>query len=372
MARGPVILGAGVGLAAGVVVLALVAPRPAPREPATGPVLSDCGGPIRELVIQYVPRAAPIVAPVYRDFLGKLPAAVTVHVVCPDRAAWADLRRRVGPVACTLSPVCVGHAMSAWSRDRWLALSPADEGRPVTLLRPRGEAGATAWPARAGDARIAGDLAAALGHDVRARRSRLYFDGGDVVADGRRAFVTPRVALRNVQRTVASRAELLRALRDHLKRDVVLLAEAPDHHAGMFMMPVGDGTVLVGSPALAARTIEPNDLLPPCGADFTDATQRRFDAVAAQCAAAGCRVIRVPVVPGRDGRAYLTCLNAILDRRAGRRIVYMPVYRGADALNAAAAEVWQGLGYDVQPVDCTSAYAHFGSLRCLVNVLRRG
>jgi hypothetical protein len=29
------------------------------------------------------------------------------------------------------------------------------------------------------------------------------------------------------------------------------------------------------------------------------------------------------------------------------------------------------LGFEVRPVDCTSAYAHFGTLHCLVNVLRR-
>jgi len=49
----------------------------------------------------------------------------------------------------------------------------------------------------------------------------------------------------------------------------------------------------------------------------------------------------------------------------------MPVYRGTDALNAAGTAVWRSLGYRVCPVDCTETCVHFGSLRCLVNVLRR-
>ena len=77
-------------------------------------------------------------------------------------------------------------------------------------------------------------------------------------------------------------------------------------------------------------------------------------------------------MPGLDGRTYLTYLNVILDERDGGRIVYMPIYGHAAAINAAAAEVWRQLGYLVRPVDCSTAYRHFGSLRCLVNVLSRG
>ena len=82
-------------------------------------------------------------------------------------------------------------------------------------------------------------------------------------------------------------------------------------------------------------------------------------------------MVRIPIVPGRDGRTYVTYLNVLVDQRGGRRIVYLPTFRGMGALNAAAASVWRGLDYEVRPVDCTTTYEHFGSLRCLVNVLRR-
>jgi hypothetical protein len=87
---------------------------------------------------------------------------------------------------------------------------------------------------------------------------------------------------------------------------------------------------------------------------------------------AGYKVIRIPVVPACDGRTYLTYVNVLLDQQGSRHIVYLPYYRGAEALNVAGRKVWEELGYEIRPVDCTSAYRHFGCLHCLVNVVRRG
>jgi hypothetical protein len=342
-----------------------------------GPVLSDCDGPLRELAIHYVSAAAEVAGPTYCDFLRQLPEGVTVHVVCPDRATFDELCSRVGAVRCVLSPTVVGHPVTVWARDRWLALAPAAEGEATTLLCPRGELGTEIWPARAGDQRVAADLAA-LHPNVTSVRSELYFDGGDFVADDQTVFVTPAVLLRNLQQTVETEEELLERISALLKRRVVLLRGAPDHHAGMYMMPVGKRTVLVGDPAAAQRLLaESGDedlthLCPKQGPDFSEATRARFEAVAEQCRAAGYRVIRIPTVPGRDGRTYVTYVNAILDQREGSRTVHMPAYSRADVLNRAAAAVWSGLGYEVRSVDCDACYPHFGSLRCLVNVVRRG
>jgi hypothetical protein len=167
-----------------------------------------------------------------------------------------------------------------------------------------------------------------------------------------------------------------------LKRRVILLDEAPDHHAGMFMASVGGKTMLIGDPSLARQFISvemargsqpaPNDFMGlPGGPDFTPQTQRLFDAVAQQSVAAGYRVIRIPVVPARDGRTYLTYVNVLMDQQGSQRLVYLPFYRGIEPLNAAARKVWESLGYEIRPVDCTSAYRHFGCLHCLVNVLHR-
>ncbi len=382
MFRWQTVLGVVIGLGAGLAVLTLAGGGGGGNPERSGPILSECNGHFRELVIHYEPSAREIVATVYRDFLGALENDVIVHVVCPSRAAFEQLASTVGRLRCALKPVVVSHAMTTWSRDRWVALAPAAQGGPTTLWSPRGEAAEEIWPARAGDERVGNDLAAALMPAVRSRRSGLYFDGGDFLADGGTVFVVPRVLQRNLQHTVRSRDEFLQILAGELKRRVILLDESPDHHAGMFMVSAGNRTMLVGDPDLgrkfaladkadAGRATDAVFESLPGGADFTPETQHLFDAVAAQCAAAGYKVIRLPVVPARDGRTYLTYANVLIDQQGDRRLVYLPFYRGAEPLNTAAHAVWEGLGYEVRPVDCTNAYRHFGCLHCLVNVLTR-
>jgi len=361
-----VLLGLGTTLAA---IAALEGPDGHPSP--TGVLVSDCDGPLEELVIHYLPAAAEVQLPAYRDFIGGLPAEVRIHVVCPDAAAFDDLHRRLGEHACTLTPVFADHAITGWSRDRWLLLQSPGEPPTHLLLSPRGEEGATTWAARREDHLVAEDLAHQPDLDADATRSELYFDGGDFVTDDLTTFVAPGVLRRNLGRTVADEEELTARLTQQLGRRVLLLDHAPDHHAGMFMMAAGNRTVLVGDPS-AARDLPGIEAPLPGGADFSPATQARFDAVARRCEQAGYRVVRMPVLPAPDGRTYLSPLNAILDQREGRRIVHMPVYAGAEALNRAAQEIWEGLGYEVFAVDCTATYRHFGSLRCLVNVVRRG
>ncbi len=109
----------------------------------------------------------------------------------------------------------------------------------------------------------------------------------------------------------------------------------------------------------------------PGGADFSERTQRLFDAVAARVAAEGYQVRRVPTICAADGKTYLTYVNGLIDQRDGQRIVYMPSYRGAERMNEAAAKVWSEAGYRVCLVECSSVYRYFGTLHCLVNVLQR-
>ncbi|MCG3183701.1 MAG: hypothetical protein ICCCNLDF_01809 [Planctomycetes bacterium] len=366
-------LGVILGLIAALLAMPLLKSTPR-AETTVGPVLSDCDGEIRELVIQYTSDSAEIVANPFRDFLTQLPKAVTVHVVCRDRAAFDDLKSRVGETACTLNPIFVDHPITSWSRDRWICLRPAGSAVAYTVLSPQGEMGADAWPERKGDEQIGDDLAAALAPHVTAVRSPLWFDGGDFVCDEETAFVTPNVRKRNMQNTVKSEEELLARLREITGRKVVLLKNAPDHHAGMYMMAVGNRTVLVGDPRLTRELLgdEAEKLPLPPGLDNSDECQARFDAVAEQCREAGYNVVRIPIAPGKDGRMFITYLNVILDQRDGKRVVFMPWIDHAQRLNEAAEQVWEKAGYEVKRVNCTDCYKFFGSLRCLVNVLKRG
>ncbi len=339
-----------------------------PMRPQTGiprgDILSDCDGHIRTIAINYV-AGADFASDVYRSFLPQLPADIRVLVLCPDEHAFAELRSRVGSVSAQLQPVIVNHPMTPWSRDRWVTLR-RDPG--AVLLLSNSEEGSEIWPQRKGDEQLASDLAVRDDSPWIVRPSGLFFDGGDFVNDDRTAFIAPGAIRRNLHFTVANKAELVERLSSLVGRHIVLLPDAPDHHAGMFMMAAGDNVILVADPSLA------HDLphLPlPGGADFSPETQARYDSVAAAATAAGYRVVRIPQIPAADGKTFLTYLNVIIDQRPGRRIVYMPVFDGCEALNSAAREVWQGIAYEVRPVNCTSSFRQFGNLRCLVNVLER-
>jgi hypothetical protein len=192
------------------------------------------------------------------------------------------------------------------------------------------------------------------------------------LADRDDIFVVPQVLRGNLQRTADTREMLVDLLHRSLGKNIILLDEAPEHHAGMFMMAAGNRTMLVGDPSLAKPLWREVTTELPGGPDFSDVAQQRFDAVARQVAAAGYRVVRIPTVTAlADPKVYLTYVNVITDHRDGRHIVYLPTFRGADALNDAAARVWRGIGYEVRPIDCTMTYRLYGNLHCLVNVLRR-
>lgn len=68
----------------------------------------------------------------------------------------------------------------------------------------------------------------------------------------------------------------------------------------------------------------------------------------------------------------MTYNNVLLEREGGKDIVYLPQY-GWAALDEAARQAWEGLGYAVRPVGGLAISATYGgSLRCCVKVLARG
>ena len=68
MFRWQTLLGVLIGLFVGTTILALTG-SPERKPVPSGPILSECDGHLRELVLQYEPAAKAIVAPVYHDFL---------------------------------------------------------------------------------------------------------------------------------------------------------------------------------------------------------------------------------------------------------------------------------------------------------------
>jgi peptidyl-arginine deiminase len=353
-----------VGLAAAVFVLAAISPRG--HVAAPGAMISECDGRIRSVAIQYV-AGADYASNVYSQLLRQLPVDVTVYALCPDEQAFGELQSRLGSESGRLVKIITHHPMTAWSKDRWVSLRAGKDEAFGTLMASCGEHDAQIWPQRLGDQRIAQDLASVIGYD--AVHSSLYFDGGDLLADSRSVFVSPGAIARNVQHTCSDASELKQFLQRQLGLKPILLGDAPDHHVGMFMMAAGENRIVVGDPALARPLYSSIEL--PGGPDFSEATQRRFDSVAAAARAAGYEVIRIPCVPACDGKTYITYVNGIIDQRDGQRTIYMPTFESQPRLNEAARGVWESLGYRVVPIDVGGTFRLFGTLHCLVNVIAR-
>ncbi len=392
MPRTPTIVGAALGLAAAALVLGYTSTR---HTPPAGVMLPDYGGAIRTAIMQYT-AGSQFVAPVFREFLTDLPASVTIYLACPERADYDEIRPLIGDIRCTLIPTFTHHAMTAWSRDRWVAITGLPDHR-ITLLAPAGESEQEIWPQRAGDARLADDLARAFPDHFSSARSPLYFDGGDYLADGPFVFATRALLERNLQHTVTTRDKLLQAIAYDLHLNPILMDPGPDHHAGMFMMSAGPAPhstpvspptplpsltstsaaqprMIVADPSLGEKFFEPASPETPIlngGPDFSPETQARFDSIAQLATDHGYQVTRIPVVTPKSGKTYLTYVNVLLDQRAGHPLVYLPTFTGQPRMNAAAAEVWRSLGYQVHPIDCSTVWDKGGTLHCLVNVVER-
>jgi hypothetical protein len=339
-----------------------------------GELMPENSGKLEDLVMHYTAGAYPIVGQAYSDFLSRLDSTVKVRMLVPELSAFQELIAKLPKLNCKLEPLVTHFEITPWSRDRWLALS---DSPPSTLLFPKTEKLADVWPARAGDGKVASLLAARLPL-LEAHRSMLYFDGGDFMPDGKNVFVTPSVAALNIQKSVVNEGELLSALTQLLKKKVILLKHAPDHHAGMFMMMAKDHTVLVSDPALGARLLKDSPMEPgliskllPMGMDTSTETQVLYDEAANLISQHGYRVLRVPSLHGLKSRVYISYVNVIQDFSTAGAVVYLPTFQGLSVLNEAASKIWSGLGYEVRPVDASNLYQHGGTIHCLVNVLKR-
>jgi hypothetical protein len=358
--------GIGIGLLGAMLLLSREGgERPIPS--IAEPMMSECDGRIQSVVIQYV-AGADFAIPVYKQFLNALPSDIVVYAACPDSAASMELMSALGRCASRLTPLLMGHPMTAWSRDRWIALMPRYATGDTMLVASSAESGSEIWPARAGDQQIALDLCRRI-QGLTFARSGMFFDGGDLLSDSRCVFVSPSAIRRNVQHSAESTEDFSRRLEELLNRKPLLLPNAPDHHVGMYMMAAGDNRVVIGDPSQAEPLFSPASFSGQ--ADFSPQTQANFESVARVAAGAGYHVIRIPVVAGMDEKTYLSYVNGIIDQRNGHRTIYMPVYHGQYRLNAAATRVWKDLGYHVVPIDVTTAYSHFGTLHCMVNILAK-
>jgi len=338
-------------------------------------VLPDTYGRIAEVLLQYRPDLARRTDPVYRDLFQSLPRDVAVNVLCSSvddladfESHWMAAARGGGRDVHVFS---VDMPISVWARDRYIARQPQTLSARAATVVP--SANRDYDRPFLNDLRIPHELWLGAG-DPPPEHIRLHVEGGNVVSNRRHVFVGSN-ALRD-NPNVASASELRRTLARTFGREVVLVDDGhgavPWPHVDMYLTPIGDDTLLVGSPAMGLdllATCDENRLPKGVRAERQAPDGRRFDAVARRLERLHYRIVRLPALT--KGNSWMvTYNNVLIDDSGDRRTVYMPIY-GIPILDEAAADVYQRLGYQVRRIDASRISRLGGAVRCMANVTLR-
>lgn len=370
----PTLLGAAAGLIIGLVVAEL--PPPGARNLPRARLVSDSGGALAEICIHYTKGFHEQCVELYTDLLKALAPGTVVYVAAAAQSEFdgfeASMRSAGALAAVQLRPVITGFAITPWAKDRFgtmrtddgatlLAVPPA----PTELKGPRGN-----------DGRVPYVLASKLSR-AEARPLPFFFEGGDLLADDDVAFVSANFLARNQPEDIDNRDALLRRLSTTLARRVFTVGDTsgdvPDHHIGMYLTPLGSGTVAVGDPDLGLSMLdrEPgHDTMQRPDIQRDAQAYEPFRQVIARLEAGGFDVVRIPMLLTTTPRVFVTYNNAILEQRGDEKRIYMPVY-DIPFLDAAATRAFEKQGWKVFPVRVDRVYQLTGSLRCLVGIVSR-
>ena len=384
------LIGAVVGLALAVALLIVAGRRTLQRPEGLipAPLLPEADGALAEVTLHYVPRFDSLVDAPYTDFLRAAPPDIRVVFVvarglpAEDRAKLDALLARIDPSGALARRSRVVESdgpITTWSKDRALVTQPEAPGRNGWLIAPSEPN--PQWVERHNDWKTVQSLAAASGGRFQARVAPLDFDAGDWIVDHDRVIVDTNLLEKNRHRGFRTAEDLRRWATAWLQMPVILLGQEPGdtprHHVAMYMTPLHDRVILVGDPRAAKQLVgdpfspgDPSgDTGEPLRADFSETMTARFDRAATELARAGYRVERIPNVPF-DDKTYFSYTNGVFEVRDGKRIAYMPVY-GHEAIDRAAQQVYQRLGWEVRPVRVKTIYPFHGTIGCVVNVLSR-
>ncbi len=364
-----------------------------PRSLGVKPRPTGAGHPLRGLRLQVSPASgtAPLALTLLRDLLRRVDGAVRVVVFVEPEWDLERLRRLAGAFGVSEGPrVRFVQVRSATLYSQDNARAAVDtHGFPVLLL-PRGfrpEQGS------ADDALGADEAQRALG--VRVVRSRLYWEGGNVIHDADRCVVGADTIVENVARLGLTRREVVQLMAADLGTDVHVLGDAARARFDTTrdeMAPSGQASfhidldvallgrfshqrrpvALIADPqqglklldrVLAHRTVFTRHLVPVgrartlLAAEFAAAAHARQPTLAAYRASLetlGYQVVGVPDVrlPHKEGlfgstRLDFTYCNVLPGLRRGRPSVhYLPW--GIPALDRAAEARFRAAG--VEPV----------------------
>ncbi len=376
-------------------------------------------GPVR-LQLSLAAGAAPLVLPLLRGLETQLDPDVPITLMIePGRAAHA-LRRTAREVLRDPHRIRVEVATAAttFARDHSLA-ARARDGSPVMLV-PRGFRPERGKEDAALDARR---TRRALG--VRVRRSRLYWQGGNILFDGHACLVGADTVRENMGRLGLAAEEIIAILEAEFGASVATLGElsrsrydgTQDHlvrsgqasyHIDLDVCPLGvvDGgrpAVMLTDPALGLavlsgvlshpRLASSHGLPARLGKRLQDeeyrrvAAQRgpRLDRYRRQLERLGYRVIALPELRVDSARRLvgignidLSCCNALPAMHRGRPSIYHLPW-GIPAFDRLAERQWRRAGLRPVPLSNFASLAHgmmelAAGLHCFVGTVapRRG
>jgi len=133
--------------------------------------------------------------------------------------------------------------------------------------------------------------------------------------------------------------------------------EVPDHHIGMYLTPLGNKRVAVADPLLGLELYQKGPAGGPADVETDISKYKPFLQVVQRLEEEGFLVVRVPMLLTRTPRVFVSYNNVILERRADKQRVYMPVY-GIPSLDRAAGQVFESQGWRVIPIRVAKLYRH--------------
>jgi hypothetical protein len=206
----------------------------------------------------------------------------------------------------------------------------------------------------------------------------LVFEGGDFTATESHIFATALLRERNQGGDLHDKEKLRKWLRKHSGKTPILLGnslqEVPAHHIGMFVTPLDDKRIFVGDPDLGLALLDSanvDEAQLPFAVDREESSLQKFRNIARELAEQGFEVIPLPLIPLADGLTYITYNNVLLESRGEDLHAYLPQF-GIEALDKAGRDAYLEAGAVVHKIRVKNVYQYNGTVRCLVNIVRRG
>ncbi|MEI6807907.1 MAG: agmatine deiminase family protein [bacterium] len=364
-----IICGVIAGLVLAVGLSELVTRRGAPPD---AQLISDAHGRLSDICIQYRKDFSPSVIETLVDLFNGLSDEVKIKIIVEQRTDFEFLNSELASRGVTrlgrLKAVITGFPITPWARDRFGAMTAG--GRTIIAAPPM----RSKIPGPRGNDELVPELLTASLPGAICMPLPFMFEGGDLLADADNAFIAANCLARNSPLDVDDRPSLLERIGGALRKKIVVIGktseDVPDHHICMYLTPLGENRVVVADPALGLELYRQSDTGAAIDVETDISKYEPFQKVIHCMELKGFNVVRVPFLLTRTPRVYVSYNNAILERRNGNKLIYMPVY-GIPALDRAAGEVFENQGWQVIPVRVSRLYGHTGSLRCQVGIIKR-